>query len=52
MEVNPEDALERTNKKIIQRFQYTEKTLKKEGKDLSEMSLEEMDVYWEKAKLI
>jgi XTP/dITP diphosphohydrolase len=52
VEVNPEDALERTNKKFIQRFQYMEKALKKEGKDLSEMSLEEMDVYWEKAKLI
>ena len=50
VEVNPEDALERTNKKFIHRFQYMEKALKKEGKDLSEMSLEEMDVYWEKAK--
>lgn len=48
--VNPENALERTNKKFINRFQYLEKSVKKEGKELSEMSLAEMDVYWEKAK--
>ena len=43
--VNPEDALERTNKKFILRFQQMEAVLKKEGKDLSEMTLAEMDVY-------
>lgn len=48
--VNPEDALERTNKKFILRFQQMEAVLKKEGKDLSEMTLAEMDVYWEEAK--
>lgn len=48
--VNPEDALERTNKKFILRFQKMEAVLKKEGKDLSEMTLAEMDVYWEEAK--
>ena len=48
--VNPEDALERTNKKFILRFQQMEAVLKKEEKDLSEMTLEEMDVYWEEAK--
>ena len=48
--VNPETALEKTNKKFINRFQYMERETKKEGKELSEMSLEEMDVYWEKAK--
>ncbi len=48
--LNPEDALERTNKKFILRFQQMEAVLKKEGKDLSEMTLAEMDVYWEEAK--
>jgi XTP/dITP diphosphohydrolase len=48
--VNPENALEKTNKKFINRFQYLEKEAKKEGKDISEMSLVEMDVYWEKSK--
>lgn len=48
--VNPETALEKTNKKFINRFQYMERETKEEGKELSEMSLEEMDVYWEKAK--
>ena len=50
--VNPENALEKTNKKFIKRFQYLEVESKKDGKDLSEMSLEEMDMYWEKAKKI
>ena len=50
VEVNPEDALERTNKKFIQRFQQMEAFLKEEGKDLSDMKLSEMDVYWEQAK--
>lgn len=50
VEVNPEDALERTNKKFIHRFQQMEAVLKEEGKDLSEMTLPEMDVYWEQAK--
>ena len=48
--VNPENALEKTNKKFINRFQYLEKVAKKEGKQLSEMSLAEMDVYWEASK--
>ncbi|MEN8927798.1 MAG: nucleoside triphosphate pyrophosphohydrolase [Flavobacteriales bacterium] len=48
--VNPENALEKTNKKFIKRFQYLEKESKNDGKELSEMSLEEMDYYWEKAK--
>ena len=48
--VNPEDALERTNRKFIFRFQYLEKEAKSSGKTLSEMSLEEMDAYWEAAK--
>ena len=50
LNLNPEDALEKTNKKFIKRFQYMEAETKKEGKVLSDMSLEEMDVYWNKAK--
>lgn len=49
--INPEAALERTNKKFIKRFQYLEKETAKENLKLSEMSLEEMDKIWEKAKL-
>ena len=48
--VNPENALEKTNKKFINRFQFLEKSAKKEGKNLSDMTLTEMDVYWEKSK--
>lgn len=50
--INPEEALERTNKKFIKRFQYLETESKKDGKDMGEMSLEEMDEYWEKAKKV
>lgn len=48
--VNPENALEKTNKKFINRFQYLEKAAKKENKRLSDMSLEEMDVFWNESK--
>ena len=48
--VNPEDALERTNKRFIRRFQIMEEMINKEGLDLSEMKLSEMDVFWDKAK--
>lgn len=48
--VNPENALERTNKKFIKRFQFLEEAAKKEGKELSDMSLVEMDVHWENSK--
>jgi XTP/dITP diphosphohydrolase len=48
--VNPENALEKTNKKFINRFQYIEKAAKKEGKNISDMSLTEMDVHWENSK--
>ena len=48
--INAEDALERTNKKFIKRFQYLEAEAGKIGKPLSEMTLAEMDVYWNKAK--
>ncbi len=51
-DINPENALERTNKKFIKRFQYLESKAKTLQKSLSEMTLAEMDVYWEEAKKI
>ena len=48
--VNLENALEKTNKKFIKRFQFLEQVAKKEGKKLTEMSLPEMDVHWENSK--
>ena len=48
--VNPENALERTNKKFIKRFNYLEENAKKSGKTLNKMSLAEMDVFWNEAK--
>lgn len=50
LKVNPEDALERTNKKFIKRFQYLENKASELGKQLSEMTLAEMDVFWNEAK--
>lgn len=50
--VNPEDALEKTNKKFIKRFQYLEIESAKDGKVMGEMTLAEMDEYWNKAKTI
>jgi tetrapyrrole methylase family protein / MazG family protein len=50
IDVNPEEALERTNLKFIKRFQYLEKSVRKAGRKLNEMTLEEMDVYWNEAK--
>ena len=52
VDINPEDALEKTNKKFIKRFQYLEEKAKEEGKNLKDMSLAEMDVYWNEAKKI
>ncbi|MBT8187284.1 MAG: nucleoside triphosphate pyrophosphohydrolase [Croceitalea sp.] len=52
LNVNPENALERTNKKFIKRFQFLEAKAKQKGKTLKEMTLAEMDVYWEEAKLL
>ena len=48
--VNPENALERTNKKFSNRFQFLENSAKAADKELSEMTLNEMDVYWEQSK--
>ena len=50
--VNPEDALERTNRKFIARFQYMEEHVRTDGKSLSDMPLEDMDSYWNEAKAL
>ena len=50
--VNPEDALERTNKRFIKRFQIMEQLIEKENLKLDDMNLEQMDVYWTQAKTI
>lgn len=52
LNINPENALERTNKKFIKRFQYLESKAKETGKSLKDMTLTEMDIYWEEAKSI
>ncbi len=48
--INPEDALNKTNKKFINRFKLMEDLILKDSKDIQEMNLDEMDIYWEKAK--
>ena len=48
--VNPENALERTNKKFIKRFQHLEKKANENKIQLSEMTLAEMEIYWDEAK--
>lgn len=50
IDINPEEALEKTNLKFIDRFRYLETESEKDGKRLLDMSLEEMDYYWNKAK--
>ena len=52
LNINPETALERTNKKFIKRFQYLESKATELGKPLADMTLAEMDVFWEEAKKI
>lgn len=51
LKVDPENALERTNKKFIKRFQYLEGKAAELGKSMKDMTLAEMDIYWEEAKL-
>ena len=50
LKINPENALERTNKKFSKRFKYLESKAKDLGKPLSDMTLSEMDIFWEEAK--
>ena len=52
LKINPENALEKTNKKFTKRFQYLEEKTKESGKTLKEMSLEEMDRFWQQAKSV
>ena len=49
--VNPEDALEKTNKKFIRRFKYMEQKIKEDGFDLSKLSFEQMNNFWDMAKV-
>jgi len=48
--VNPDNALERTNQTFIRRFNHIEKRAKESGKSLKEMTLDEMEVFWQEAK--
>ena len=48
--VNPDNALERTNRKFIERFEYIERTAKEHGKSITDLSLEEMETLWQEAK--
>ena len=50
MNIHPEDALEKTNRKFINRFQQMEKSIQADHKNISDLSLQQLDVYWEKAK--
>lgn len=50
LKINPEDALEKTNKKFMFRFNYMEQKIKAQGKTLADSSLDEMDVFWNEAK--
>ena len=52
LNINPEDALEQTNKKFIKRFNYMESKVKTQGKQISDCKLEELDIYWNEAKQI
>ncbi|MBL6874371.1 MAG: nucleoside triphosphate pyrophosphohydrolase [Flavobacteriales bacterium] len=49
--INPEDALEKTNKKFIRRFQFMEQKIKQDGLDLSKLSFEQMNTFWDMAKV-
>jgi XTP/dITP diphosphohydrolase len=50
LKINPETALERTNKKIIKRFNYIEENAEKSQRKVSELSIEEMEILWQEAK--
>lgn len=52
MGINPENALEKTNKKFIRRFNHLEQRASENDQKLSEMNLEEMDIYWNEAKTL
>ena len=51
VDINPEDALAKTNTKFLTRFQLMEKYILEEGLNISDLNLEQLDVYWDRAKL-
>lgn len=50
LKINPDDALEKTNQKFLQRFNYIEQKLQEQGKTFSDVTLDEMETYWQEAK--
>jgi XTP/dITP diphosphohydrolase len=52
LNINPEDALEQTNKKFIKRFAYMEHKVKEQGKQIADCKLDELDTYWNEAKTL
>lgn len=50
LHINPDNALEKTNRKFIRRFQYMEEKIRESGKQFADMNLDEMDVFWNEAK--
>ena len=52
IDVNPENALEKTNKKFIKRFRFLEEQAKKSGQPLRDMTIEEMELLWQQSKLV
>ncbi len=52
LDIEAENSLEKTNQKFIKRFQLMENLIKKDGEEINNMSLENLDKYWDKAKLI
>jgi XTP/dITP diphosphohydrolase len=52
LNINPEDALEQTNKKFIKRFAYMEDKVKRQGKQIADCKLAELDTYWNEAKTL
>ena len=52
IKVNPEDALEKTNRKFIKRFQYIEQKAKESGRFIGDLTLDEMEVFWQEAKTL
>ena len=51
IDISPENALAKTNQKFIRRFQLMEETIREDKKKIEDMHIDEMDIYWEKAKI-
>ena len=52
LDINPDEALERTNRRFIERFKNLEQNIALDGKDLGQMPLEEMEEYWQKLRKV